>query len=202
MIKFFKKKKIYKNYFLKDNLKEDIKKNIAEVGDWSYGNPKIYRWNWTSKVKIGKFCSIGPCVKFIIGGNHHSEWITTSPLSADTFNDSFPNCSSIKNLSVTNGDLVIENDVWIGGFVTILDGVTIGNGSIIGAGSVISKDVEPYTIVVGNPQKVLKKRFSENKIKILKDSKWWELSDEKIDKISPYLLSEDFDGFVAALKKV
>ena len=198
MINFFKKKK---TFFLNDSLKEEIKKNFAEIESWSYGNPKVYRWNYTSRIKIGKFCSIGPEVNFLIGSNHHLKWITTSPLSASYFNDSFPNCSNI-DLEKKSGDLVIMNDVWIGAFSTIFDGVEIGNGSIIGAGSVIRKNVEPYSVVVGNPQIVLKKRFSEDKIKILEDSKWWKLKDDQINIISPYLLSEDFEGFISALNKI
>ena len=92
--------------------------------------------------------------------------------------------------------------MWIGAFSTIFDGVEIGNGSIIGAGSVIRKNVDPYTIVVGNPQIVLKARFAEDKIKILEDSKWWELEDDQINIISPYLLSEDFDGFISVINKI
>ena len=199
MINFFRRKK--NTFFLKDSLKEEIKKNSAEIGNWSYGNPKVYRWNQTSKIKIGKFCSIGPEVNFLIGFNHRSEWITTSPLSASYFNNSFPNCSKI-DLEKTKKDLIIKNDVWIGAFSTIFDGVEIGNGSIIGAGSVIRKNVDPYTIVVGNPQIVLKARFAEDKIKILEDSKWWELEDDQINIISPYLLSEDFDGFISVINKI
>jgi acetyltransferase-like isoleucine patch superfamily enzyme len=202
MLNLFKKKKIYRNYFLKDSLKKEIEKNLAEVGEWSYGNPKIYRWDYISKIKIGKFCSIGPDVKLLIGGNHHSEWITTSPLSADTFNNAFPNCLNIKNLNVSKGDLIIKNDVWIGAFATILNGVKIGNGSIIGTGAVITKDVSPYSVVAGNPQREIKKRFSEEKIRILEESNWWNLSNEQVNKISQYLLSEDFDGFVKALENI
>jgi acetyltransferase-like isoleucine patch superfamily enzyme len=201
MLNLFKKKHT-KNFFLKDNLKKEININLAEVGDWSYGNPKIYRWDYISKIKIGKFCSLGPDVKLLIGGGHQIDWITTSPLSADTFNNSFPNCSNIKNFAVSKGDLIIENDVWIGAFATIFNGITIGNGSVIGAGAVITKDVSPYSVVIGNPQKEIKKRFSKKKIKILEESKWWELNNNQLNEISPYLLSENFDGFISTLKKI
>jgi acetyltransferase-like isoleucine patch superfamily enzyme len=201
MLHFLKKKK-YKNHFLKDNLKKEIEINAAEVGEWSYGNPQIYRWDHISKIRIGKFCSIGPDVKFLIGGEHQTNWITTSPLASDAFNHSFPYCSKIKNFATSKGDLIIENDVWIGAFAVIFSGVTIGNGSIIGAGAVITKDVSPYSVVIGNPQREIKKRFSEEKIKILQESKWWELSNNQVNIISPYLLSENFDGFISTLKKI
>ena len=64
----------------------------------------------------------------------------------------------IKNQGVTTKPIKVKNDVWIGSDVIILPGVTIGDGSVIGAGSVVTKDVEPYSIVVGNPARAIKKR--------------------------------------------
>ena len=131
-------------------------KNFAQIESWSYGNPKVYRWNYTSRIKIGKFCSIGPEVNFLIGSNHHLKWITTSPLSASYFNDSFPNCSNI-DLEKKSGDLVIMNDVWIGAFSTIFDGVEIGNGSIIGAGSLVLENCDPQSLYYGRPATFVKR---------------------------------------------
>jgi acetyltransferase-like isoleucine patch superfamily enzyme len=95
---FFKKKK-YSNHFLKDILKEEIKEKLSIVGKWSYGSPKIYRYNSKNKIYIGNFCSIGPEVKIIIGGNHRTDWVTTSPLPDDSFNfdNTFANARKIKN---------------------------------------------------------------------------------------------------------
>ena len=70
-------------------------------------------------------------------------------------------------------DVVIGNDVWIAHGSTILSGVHIGNGSVIGANAVVTKDVEPYSIVGGNPAKLIKKRFDEETIKKLEDIQWW-----------------------------
>ena len=88
-LKKFKKKKIYKNYFLKDNLKKEIDANLAKVGKWSYGKPKIFRWDWESVLIIGNFCSLGPDIDFYIGGNHRVDWISTSQLAATQFHDTF-----------------------------------------------------------------------------------------------------------------
>lgn len=199
---FFKKKKKYSNYFLKDNLRNEISENLAKVGKWSYGNPKIYRWNWKDKIYIGNFCSLGPEIKIIVGGNHRKDWVTTSPLPADTFNfnDNFLNAQKIKNFNYSKGDLHIENDVWIGAFSIIFSGVRLGNGSVIAAGSVVTKDVEPYTIVGGNPAKFIKKRFTKKRINFLNSSKWWELDDKKIDLLSKYLLNENIDLFIKKFK--
>jgi len=199
---FFKKKKKYSNYFLKDNLKNEISQNLAVIGKWSYGNPKIYRWNWKNKIYIGNFCSLGPEIKIIIGGNHRTDWVSTSQLPADTFNfeDTFLNAQKIKNYNYSKGDLHIENDVWIGAFSIIFSGVRLGNGSVVAAGSVVTKDVDPYTIVGGNPARFIKKRFTSKQINFLKSSKWWDLDDKKIDLLSKYLLDEKVNLFIKKFK--
>lgn len=61
-------------------------------------------------------------------------------------------------------DTVIEEDVWIGINVTVMPGVTIGRGSIIGAGSVVTRSIPPYSIAVGNPCRVIKKKFTTEEI--------------------------------------
>jgi chloramphenicol O-acetyltransferase type B len=199
---FFKKKKKYSNYFLKDNLREEIKKKLSVVGKWSYGNPKIYRWNWKDKIYIGSFCSIGPEVKIIIGGNHRTDWITTSPLPAETFNfdNTFANALKIKNFNTSKGDLIIKNDVWIGGFSIIFSGVTLGNGCVIAAGSVVTKDVKPYTIVGGNPAKFIRNRFNKKQSRFLNESRWWDLEDKKINFLSKYLLNRNVSDFIKKFK--
>ena len=201
---FFKKKKKYSNYFLKDNLKEEIKNKLSVVGKWSYGSPKIYRWNWKDKIYIGNFCSIGPEVKIIIGGNHRTDWITTSPLPADTFNfdNTFANAKKIKNFNSSKGDLHIKNDVWIGAFSIILSGVTLGNGCVIAAGSVVTKDVKPYTIVGGNPAKFIRNRFNKKQSQFLNESRWWDLDDKKINLLSKYLLNNNFSEFLKKFKSL
>ena len=200
MFKFLKKKKLkkYKNYFLKDNLKEDIRKNYAEIGDWTYGNPSVMRWGTDHKLIVGKYSSIGPDVSIILGGNHRYDWITTSQLPAETFQayEKFPKAKNIKNFIYSKGDIVIGNDVWIGAKSIILSGLTIGDGAVIAAGSVLSVDVKPYTIVAGNPAREIKKRFSDETIKKLLTIKWWNFSDEKVNEYSELLCSENIETFL------
>lgn len=69
---------------------------------------------------------------------------------------------------------IIGNDVWIGYGVTILNGVEIGDGAIIGAGSTVVKDVEPYSIIAGNPARTIRKRLPERDIETLLKISWWD----------------------------
>jgi virginiamycin A acetyltransferase len=92
------------------------------------------------------------------------------------------------------GDTIIGNDVWIGQNATILPGTRIGDGAIIGAESVVGSDVEPYTIVAGNPAKVIRKRFDDELIAMLLKLKWWDLPVEEIMKLVPLLHDNDMDN--------
>ncbi len=146
-----------------------------------------------AKLKIGKYCSISTQVSFYLGGNHNINRISTwLPYYDMEFNQE-------RDL-LTNGDIIIENDVWISRQVIILSGVKIGNGAVIGAGAVVSRDVDPYSIVVGNPARSVKNRFSDSQIEILQDSKWWDWDPEKIKKYSSIIFGESFEKFEELVK--
>ncbi|XME02155.1 CatB-related O-acetyltransferase [Lachnospiraceae bacterium C1.1] len=98
------------------------------------------------------------------------------------------------------GDTVIGNDVWIGQNSVILPGVNIGDGAIIGANSVVGSDVNPYAIVVGNPAKVLRKRFDNELIDLMLKFKWWDKSIEEIDSLIPILTCSDLEKVKTELK--
>ena len=91
------------------------------------------------------------------------------------------------------GDTVIGNDVWIGQNAVVLPGVHIGDGAIIGANSVVGSDVDPYTIVVGNPAKPLRKRFDDDLIGLLLKFKWWDKSIEEINSLIPILTCSELE---------
>jgi virginiamycin A acetyltransferase len=167
--------------------------NVAhlEVGDFTYGVPIIREWGEGKKVYIGKFCSIASYVQIFLGGNHRVDWISTYPFNA--LAEPFPNAIGIEGHPATNGNVIIGHDVWIGQGALILSGVKIGNGAVIGACTLVSKDVEPYQIVVGNPMKVVRKRFSDEVIQQLQQIAWWNWEIEKINQHVKILCSNDVE---------
>ena len=90
----------------------------------------------------------------------------------------------------SKGDIIIEDDVWIGANCIILSGVKISRGAIIAAGSVVIKEVAPYSIIAGVPAKQIKKRFSEKTIELLEKSKWWTWDISKIKENEQFFLKE------------
>ena len=161
------------------------------IGKFSFGYPKVTTWGENATLKIGNFCSIAPGVNIVLGGEHRVDWVTTYP-----FNVILPEYRHIKGHPATKGDITIGNDVWIGMNATILSGVTIGDGAVIGANSLVTNDVEPYTIVGGNPAKPIRKRFDQQTIDKLLRIKWWDWDIEKIKRNVPDLLSNQVEQFL------
>jgi len=143
------------------------------------------------KLIIGKYCSIASGAKFMMSGNqgHRHDWIAAYPL--DIIETKKEAGKQHPKGFLKKGDTIIGNDVWIGFEALIMPGVKIGDGAVIAARAVVTKDVEPYAIVGGNPAKLIKKRFSEDDIKTLLEIKWWEWPEEKIKENIPYLRSGD-----------
>jgi acetyltransferase-like isoleucine patch superfamily enzyme len=138
-----------------------------QIGAYSYCRSLV------GKAKIGRYCSISVNVTIGFLDKHPTNWLSTSPIQ---YQQNFMNC---KNLSIINKfrsteKTIIGNDVWIGWGATIKDGVKIGNGAIIGCSSLVLKDVPAYAIVVGNPARIIRYRFSEEIIERLEKLKWWE----------------------------
>lgn len=100
------------------------------------------------------------------------------------------------------GDTVIGNDVWIGQNATILPGVHVGDGAIIGLGSIVSRDVEPYTIVAGNPAKPIRKRFDSEMIELLLRFQWWNKDISEIQQLIPLLTNSNLEYVKTILKKL
>lgn len=147
--------------------------------------------------EIGQFCSISDEV--VIGGAEHPiEWVSTSPVFQNV-----KHAGPKKRFSKHDFEGIarthIGNDVWIGRKAIVKAGVNIGDGAVVGSGAVVTKDVPPYAIVVGMPAKIIKYRFDENTIAKLLKTRWWDLSDEEIEKranniTNVHLFLKEFEG--------
>ncbi len=173
------------------------------VGDYTYYDDFEDAMNFEKNVKyhydflgdkliIGKFCMIAPSVTFIMNGaNHSMNGITSYPFSL--FGNGWERIMPTMADLPIKGDTIIGNDVWIGMNVTIMPGVHIGDGAIIATNSTVTKDVAPYVIVGGNPAVVIRKRFSDPKIKELLEMQWWNWDIEKITDNLEYLTGKTID---------
>ena len=183
-------------------------KNVVQapnifIGDYTYydddNNPEKFEENnvlfnypeFGDKLVIGKFCQIASGTKFIMGcANHRISSVTTYPFNVfdGVWSEKTP--AHMSQLPF-KGDIIVGNDVWIGRESVILPGVTIGDGSIIAAYSVVTKEVPPYSVVGGNPARLLKKRFHDELIEILLKLKWWDFEEEKLVEFLPLLCDPD-----------
>lgn len=158
------------------------------VGDYTYyddfenpGNFErnvLYHFDFVGdRLMIGKFCCIASDVKFIMnGGNHRTDWFTNYPFPV--FGNGWE--SVMPNEWPYKGDTCIGNDVWIGYGATLMPGVQIGDGAIVAAQSVVTRSVEPYSVVGGNPARLIRKRFDEATIEALLEIQWWNWDIETI----------------------
>lgn len=180
-----------KNYNRLCFLKNIIQNPNIIVGDYTYYDDFIDVNNFEKNVKyhfdfigdkliIGKFCMIASGVSFIMNGaNHLSESVSSYPFAI--FGNDWQNAMNGKSYP-KKGDTIIGNDVWMGHNVTIMPGIKIGDGAIIAANSTVTKHVEPYSVVGGNPAAIIRKRFSDENIKWLLNTRWWDWDIEKITK--------------------
>lgn len=160
---------------------------LVTVGVHTYGLPNVLYWNYETKLEIGKYCSIAEGAVFLLGGEHRADWVSTYPFGA--FSKEWPLAASFEKHSATKGNISVGNDVWIGHGAIIMSGVSIGNGAIIGAGSVVTKNVEEFAVVAGNPAKFIKFRFDQESRDRIAKLSWWDWSEEKI--------SRNFDKLMA-----
>ncbi|NDV19405.1 type B chloramphenicol O-acetyltransferase [Pseudodesulfovibrio sp. JC047] len=146
------------------------------------------------RLVIGKYCSIGSGAIFLMAGNqgHRHDWISTYPFHYR------PEFAEAADGYTPKGDTVIGNDVWIGTEAMILPGISIGNGAIIAARAVVTRNVPDYTVVGGNPAKIIRQRFSDDDIDRLLRLRWWDWPEEKVKRHLDALCSHDIDRLCAA----
>lgn len=178
-----------------------------KVGEYTYFDGQNFQRHVThhydfigDKLIIGKFCQIGRGVEFIMNGaNHQMNSVSTYPFYIFKGWEQEP---PKKEDLPFKGDTIIGNDVWIGQNVTFLPGVHVGDGCIIGANAVVASDIPPYSVVVGNPAKVIRKRFDDEMIGLLEKLQWWNLPINKIQKIIPLLSNSDVNYVKEEIKHI
>ncbi|WP_305737838.1 CatB-related O-acetyltransferase [Photobacterium toruni] len=195
-------------------IKQHITNPNIEVGDYSYYSGYYHQHHfedqcvhyllgdkssnevWQSgifgdvdKLIIGRFCSIASGVVIMMAGNqgHRHDWISSFPFDFAEFGD------GVKNGFERAGNTIIGNDVWLGAECVIMPGVTIGDGAVIGTRAVVTKNVEPYSIVVGNPGRCIKKRFTASQITLLLEMQWWNWSQSQLKAAIKIMCSADIE---------
>lgn len=142
---------------------------------------------------IGSFCSIGTGACFMMAGNqgHRNDWASSFPFF---YMSEEPAFAGARDAFRPAGDTVVGSDVWIGAEAMVMPGVRIGHGAVIGSRALVTKDVEPYTIVGGNPARPIRKRFTEAEIAMLLEMAWWLWPLEQIKDRMDLLCSNDIVG--------
>ena len=187
-------------------VKPTIKNPSIVVGDFTYFSGADFESRVThhydfygDKLIIGKFCQIAAGVKFVMNGaNHRMNAASTFPFYIfEGWEQDVPPLSQMP----VKGDTAVGNDVWIGENATILPGAGIGEGAIIGMDSVVGSTVEPYSIVAGNPAKLVRKRFDDELTALMLKWKWWDKDIEEINALIPLLSTDDLGKLKEMLKR-
>lgn len=184
-------------------IKNTVHNPQIEIGDYTYyDDPEdsenfernvLYLYPFINdKLIIGKFCAIATGVKFIMNGaNHKISGFSTYPFQI--FGNGWERVTPRSEEFPQKGDTIVGHDVWLGYQSMVMPGVRIGSGAIIAAQSLVVKDVEPYTIVGGNPARCLKQRFDQNTIDELLTIAWWDWDREKISRNLEAIVSADIN---------
>lgn len=172
--------------------------NNVTVGKYTYGALHVVPYNNINEganLTIGNFCSIAKGVKFLLGGNHDYKRLSTYPFNLYT---------DLEGVSISKGDIIVEDDVWVGENVLVLSGVRIRQGAVVAANTVVSKDIEPYEIVGGNPMKHFKYRFPENVRNKLVTINFSEVTIDTVKQLrelfAKHIDESDVDELISSLK--
>ncbi|WP_421868358.1 CatB-related O-acetyltransferase [Pararhizobium sp.] len=191
-------------------LKNLVRSPLITAGDFSYyddpDGPEhfekkcvLYHFDFIGdRLQIGRYCALAQGVAFIMNGaNHAMQGFSTYPFGIfpGAWRDGFDPAAYASGY---RGDTTVGNDVWIGTKATILPGVTIGDGAIIGAHAVVASDVPPYSVVAGNPGRVMKQRFSDDVVKRLSAIAWWNWPVDKVTRHIAAITGADIEALERA----
>lgn len=173
----FAYKKLYKTWREKNahNFTEPFNHfpiELVTVGKGTYGLLTVLASNMENTCRIGNYCSIARNVTFVLSADHAIDRVSTYPFQTYYGEGGYE--------GVSKGNIVLEDDVWVGFGATILSGVHIGQGAVVAAGAVVTKDVPPYAVVAGVPAQILKYRFDEETIAELMKIDYANLSEDMI----------------------
>jgi acetyltransferase-like isoleucine patch superfamily enzyme len=194
-----------KEWIQERNLREWIRQGVVEVGALTFGLRHVQLWDNGEplpKLRVGAYCSIADDVRFLVDQDHHTEFITTFPLSGFPASNPMMSDPSFQFHPRTTGPIIVGNDVWIGERALILGGVEIGDGAVIAAGAVVTSCVEPYAIYGGVPGRLIRYRFEADVIERLAAIRWWEWDTDLVRKAAPLLLSSPDEIKLAELEQI
>jgi chloramphenicol O-acetyltransferase type B len=166
------------------------------LGVGTYGLPKVHDDDEGTTLRIGAYCSISSEVQIFLGKNHRVDWVSSYPFPAF-----FVEAKHIPEFGVSRGDVTIGSDVWLCANCMILSGVTVGHGAVIGAGAVVTRDVQPYSVVAGNPAKHVRWRFDEKMRQELLATAWWDWPEAELRGIVEILCSDRIPELLDYAKK-
>lgn len=183
-------------------LSEQVTHPNIQVGRYSYYSGYYHRHGFedcaryllphagADRLVIGSFCSIGSGASFVMAGNqgHRADWASTFPFH---FIPDAPEFAGAADGYIPAGDTVIGHDVWIGTEAILMPGIRVGHGAVIGTRAVVTRDVEPYAIIGGNPARLIRKRFDEASIALLLELQWWDWTEAQLTAAMPLLTSGD-----------
>lgn len=176
-----RKKQWHKLYPNSDTVPmNDFNFNHVKIGDYSYGELNVVDFGGDNFLEIKKFVSIAQNVTFVLNAEHNINTISTYPFKVKLL-------KLCESESFGKGNIIVDDDVWLGYGATVMSGVHIGQGAVVAAGSVVTKDIPPYAIVGGVPATIIKYRFDKQIIE--------QLLEIKYDNLSPELIRENIDLF-------